>query len=107
MDNTFSNFQGDKNYSPLRAAFGSVFQKISDNPKSASALALTEFMAGVLLSRPFNNSNFAASLDTELSEICVSIIELCMIEGLSEPDRLSYVSAFEPYFSLVEAGTRH
>lgn len=107
MDNTFSNFQGDKNYSPLRAAFGFVFQKISANPESASALALAEFMAGVLLSRPFKNSNFAQLLDAELSEICSSIIKLCMVEGLSEPDRLSYVSAFEPYFALVESGTRH
>ena len=107
MDNTFSNYQGDKNYSPLRAAFGAVFQRVSNDPQSVSGLALAEFVAGVLLSRPFKNSNFARSLDAELSEICSSLITLCMVEGLSEPDRLAYVAAFEPYFALVESGTRH
>lgn len=107
MNSPFSNCQDDKNYSPLRAAFGSVFQRVSNDPQSVSALALTEFVAGVLLSRPFKNSNFAASLDAELSEICSSLITLCMVEGLSEPDRLSYAAAFEPYFALVESATRH
>ena len=107
MDNTFSNCQGDKNYSPLRAAFGSIFQKVSANPTSASALVLTEFVAGILLSRPFKNFNSADLLGGELSKICTSIVTLCMVEGLSEPDRLSYVAAFDPYFALVESGTRH
>ena len=107
MSNVFTSFQGDRNYSPLRAAFGFIFQKVSDNPKSASALALTEFAAGVLLSRPFKNSNFADLIGRELSDICASIIRLCLVEGLSEPDRLSYAAAFEPYFALVESGARH
>lgn len=66
-----------------------------------------EFVAGVLLSRPFKNSDFAKLLNQDESEICGSIMMFCMTEGLSEPDRLSYVSAFEPYFALVELGTRH
>lgn len=107
MSNVFSSFQGTNTYSPLRAAFGSVYQKVSSDPKSVSGLALTEFVAGVLLSRPFRSSDFAQSLDKETSEICSSIIMLCMSEGLSEADRLSFASAFEPFFSVVESGTRH
>lgn len=107
MNHPFSNCQDTENHSPLRAAFGSVFHKISAHPKSASALALTEFVAGVLLSRPFKNSDFARSLDPALSQICTSIVLLCLTEGLAEPERLAYAAAFEPYFALVEAGTRH
>lgn len=93
--------------SPLAAAFALIAERVRADPCSDSAKALIEVVAGVLLGRPIDALRVEKLLDVGASRLGTAFVGACLDRGMSEDERVAFVTAMGGFFLALESGTLH